>query len=165
MARPRNPSTQKFIKAVNPQNKSAFIKPSLDAILEVQKSKGNPHAINEIGAGNLVGMLVGFANSFLKRKPNSKEETLDIIRELILLRDKLEAIRLQLLVTEAAKAETGEPYTTETIAAEREIQSELHRVLDSFSGLNSLYSQATDVSVADLNKIIEDIKKKIGLSF
>ncbi len=87
------PNAQELIKKYI-QNKSAFIKSSTDLILQLKKSKGNPTAVNAVGAQNLAMMLANIFSRFFATEPKNLKGNCRTIKAQLIA--KLEALEQQL---------------------------------------------------------------------
>lgn len=89
-----SPSATRVIRKI--QNKSAYIKSSLDLIDNLKKAKGNPKAVNAVGAQNLAMLFANiFQRFFDNNKENLKKDCRTIKAELL---RKIEDMKEQLRV-------------------------------------------------------------------
>lgn len=85
-----SPSAQRVIRKI--QNKSAYIKSSLDLIENLKKAKGNPKAVNAVGAQNLAILFANiFQRFFDNNKENLKKDCRTIKQQLLMRIEQLKA--------------------------------------------------------------------------
>lgn len=131
MGKPRQPSTQKYLKKVNPPAKSAFIKRAVDAILQMKQSEGNPHPINQIGSQNLMNILQSFSNAFSNPPNDGLNDVLEALRRFkVLCEEKLE------LWEQVKKNQENGIDVEEDVVMWRESASALIRVIVVFADAN-----------------------------
>lgn len=95
------PNAQEIIKKYI-QNQSAYIKSSTDLILQLKKSKGNPTAVNAVGAQNLAMMLANVFARFFEKEPKNVQGDCRQIKARLLAR--LEQMEQQLKENKAQVA-------------------------------------------------------------
>lgn len=160
MGKPRQPSAQKFLKKVNPQAKSAVIKKAVDAILQIQKSSGNPHPVNAFGIMNLANFLSSFAMAFGSPNNANEEEIDEILKRIIefirKLLDLLDQIRMN-----AANGHPDNQVTRELLMEIRAFQREILKFAARFGGIEGLFLKAQTYGL-DLRGPYNELFNQLG---
>jgi hypothetical protein len=160
MGKPRQPSLQKYLKALNPEAKSAVMKKAVDAILQIQKSSGNPHPINAIGMQNLMNMIMSFAAAFGSPQKAKEDELDEILRRIIEFIRRILALLQQIRINAA----NGHPDSQLTPELKREIrafQREILKFANQFGGIEQLFLKAQTYGL-DLRGPYHELFDQIG---